>query len=610
MKGRVSKDDKEFHLRKITYVDYKLIEMDRVLTMLFPRLKFGGYSSRRAASKSDLHLDYFIEEFFMHDAKVVEAARALRRDQRFLETYLKTRVIQPEWFPELNATERKTLSNLMDALQNKDAQDAVWFEGLHNEPETPGIIRKWIETDLMDVVNRGKPNQAIAAPRPLHGNTYKFRNAKHTRDYGAAEQIYWMLNSARGGRGQTSIDTLKKFFFTGLDTITDRYDPRIVVDVETQALLHLDQQITRDTKDSKEPERYPPICVGQADLMADDVLRLMAYQNYMPRSVLVDYLKVILAFHLALYHLKLFKLLPSIIARGASDTVCTPGRCISDASNTEAPLQMCPYRIGILMEMGDTNNKRMVELARQCWDMHSRRVPGYIQSHLTLKKLDEMALYLNKRARLTMPAVGYFSIEDLLDLLTSNYSKDREEYFSGRLIAFVEANAEGNELDPELRKILELGLSNFDTYVELLVAIRSNHHRDYITQCLDAFCLKNTDSGILRQPRVRGGARYFSLGSRLLEVLLQIAVLQPDGNKFSTREIRIEELLSFLRSRYGIYIDRLPVEEHFSPPSIIDQQALRKNVETFKTRLREIGFFRDLSDAYYTQTVTSRYTID
>jgi hypothetical protein len=37
--------------------------------------------------------------------------------------------------------------------------------------------------------------------------------------------------------------------------------------------------------------------------------------------------------------------------------------------------------------------------------------------------------------------------------------------------------------------------------------------------------------------------------------------------------------------------------------------ALRRNVESFKGRLREIGFFRDLSDAYVTQTITPRYAI-
>ena len=43
IKGR----DKEFRTPKTTYVDFKHIEMDRVLTMLFPRLKYDGYASRR-----------------------------------------------------------------------------------------------------------------------------------------------------------------------------------------------------------------------------------------------------------------------------------------------------------------------------------------------------------------------------------------------------------------------------------------------------------------------------------------------------------------------------------------------------------------------------------
>jgi hypothetical protein len=42
----------------------------------------------------------------------------------------------------------------------------------------------------------------------------------------------------------------------------------------------------------------------------------------------------------------------------------------------------------------------------------------------------------------------------------------------------------------------------------------------------------------------------------------------------------------------------------------LDRQALRGNFEAFKTRLREIGFFQDLSDAWITQTVTPRYRIE
>jgi len=89
------------------------------------------------------------------------------------------------------------------------------------------------------------------------------------------------------------------------------------------------------------------------------------------------------------------------------------------------------------------------------------------------------------------------------------------------------------------------------------------------------------------------------------------AVLRPGGVVgYHTAPLRIEEVLLFLRERYGLYIDRLPPGDGFGTPSIQDRAALRENVVAFTARLREIGFYRDLSDAYVTQTVTPRYVID
>jgi hypothetical protein len=99
------------------------------------------------------------------------------------------------------------------------------------------------------------------------------------------------------------------------------------------------------------------------------------------------------------------------------------------------------------------------------------------------------------------------------------------------------------------------------------------------------------------------------LGSHLLEVLLQLAVLERGDGRLYTRELRIEDLLTFLRERYGLFIDRLP-EDRDANRSLLDRRALRLNLEAFKRRLREIGFFQDLSDAYVTQKVSPRYSID
>lgn len=66
--------------------------------------------------------------------------------------------------------------------------------------------------------------------------------------------------------------------------------------------------------------------------------------------------------------------------------------------------------------------------------------------------------------------------------------------------------------------------------------------------------------------------------------------------------------MDFLRFRYGLHIDRLPNGAQANS-SILDRRALRLNLEAFKRRLREIGFFDDLSDAYVTQKVSPRYAI-
>ncbi len=546
VKGR----DKEFRIPKTTYVDFKHIEMDRVLTMFFPRLKYDGYGSRRPPRGGDLTIEEFLEDFLEH----------------------------PEW-----------------------------FAGFERYPE---VVTRWIETDLMDVVNRGKANQAVAAPRPLHGNTYKFRNAKHTRDYGAAEQIYWMLFYARKGKGQAARDALKQFFFPGIDLVTDRYDPNMSVDVETQAILRLDHQVTQDMKDSKEPSRFPPLCIGQADLLADDVLRLLAYEPYIPRSVLVDYLKTLLAFHLALYHLKLMHMLPTMVKQQAGNDLCSIKDCPANPGQDDA-LEGCPYRVAVVVDMGDANNEHMAELARKSADRFYRQIPAFVHANYVVKKLDEMAEYLNKKTgKLATPSSGFFTVGDLVALLKPEYDTDREAYFKFRLASLIEGSSAGaDELDPEIREVTAMGLGDFESFIEILMAYRGKYHRQYITECLDSLLLKNKDTGLLAQARTKGSPRRFVLGSKLLEVLIQIAVLTQENWRFATREIRIEELLAFLRERYGLFIDRLP-EFNQNCGSILDRRALRLNLEAFNRRLREIGFYEDLSDAYVTQKVTPRYAIE
>jgi hypothetical protein len=73
--------------------------------------------------------------------------------------------------------------------------------------------------------------------------------------------------------------------------------------------------------------------------------------------------------------------------------------------------------------------------------------------------------------------------------------------------------------------------------------------------------------------------------------------------------LRVDEFLAELRDRYGLYIDSFPPGDDLGGAGIADQAALRANRAAFVARLREIGFYTDLSDAYITQTILPRYSL-
>jgi hypothetical protein len=119
--------------------------------------------------------------------------------------------------------------------------------------------------------------------------------------------------------------------------------------------------------------------------------------------------------------------------------------------------------------------------------------------------------------------------------------------------------------------------------------------------------MKNTDYGFLADGRSRKHPRRAVIGSRLLETLVQISVLESEpGGGFYSRSLSIDELISKLRSRYGIVINGLN-ESRFDDANLETHLAFKENVDAFKTKLRQIGFYTDLSDAYILQKIRPRY---
>jgi hypothetical protein len=525
----LTKPDKDFIYSKITLMDFKTNSMERVLVSLLARLKNNGNTST---------------------------------------------VIRKEGV-EL------TVPGLVDEyLQNPEQ-----FQGFQEHAD---VVRSWFETHLVDIVNRGKKNAALASPRPLHGYVYRFRNAKYSKVYGIDKQIYELLNSV-GREGQMALTSLRAFFFPEEDPLTGSNQKEVLIDVETEALQYLKSQVKRDTPSKDREINFKPLCFVAPRVFAEDITRLLAYRDHVPRSVMVEYLVTLMGFHLGLYLLRMIHVVPQLVEARGELAPCAGGsacRCLQP----------------LLVDVAGLPKTGMAKLAERSMAQHTNQIPVFVRANFTARKLEDYASHLRKTR--SMPLEG---LADVLRLTGPKHTADREGYFQHRLARLLDDQPE-DELPPEQERLLELATTNMDKYIELIVFERSEYHRKFVNQALDSFFFKNSPSAMLHQSSGHGSPRRFVMGGRILEVLLQIILLQPGGQHgFHTGPLRFTELLEQLRTRYGIHIDRLPPA--MGEPSVADHAALRENVEAMKIRLRELGFYRDLSDASATQFVSPRYTV-
>lgn len=544
---QLSKQDQVFRTPSIFHVDPKTIDLERVLINLFMLMKYDGH-------------------------------RPISRKRSTVTT---------------------------DSLLQKLITTSEVVEGFERYPE---IAAKWIESDVVDMVFRGNPNrEAIVAPRPLHLDSYKQRNPNKIRDYNASDQIFSMLNFT----DPALLNELKHFLGTGLKDVqlTDSdYDNKIInkLDLITLVIMRLVQGQELVDQKGRSPQSVirPPLLGAQAALMCDDIRRLLAYKDKMPRHILIEYVKVMMGIHLALYALRLFNELPRWVRdKHAPDSA-------SDVFDPIAPNYSEAFSepLELLVDMTDNSSSRMGYLSVWSATQHYDRINDYIRAVFAVNVLIPYAA--------TTPAIDLKLIRQddppirkLINLLAKP-PITFQGYFVSKLNGLFADEAADHVEKPEVLAIKEMDLSEYEKYVELITQERSKFHRDYLTELLDACSQKNTEAGLLVQSQGRKRPRRFHLGSRLLEILVQLAVLEETtAGNYRTRVIRVNEFIDWLRLRYGFVINGLD-SAYVDRAELIDNEAFLQNIQALKDRLREIGFYTDLSDASNAQTLRPRYKLD
>lgn len=479
------------------------------------------------------------------------------------------------------------LPSLVKLMETSDR-----FVGFDTRPD---IAEAWLSGDLLEIMNRDKPGrETVVGPRPFHLNAFKLANPKAVADYGASMQVWAMLFHA----DRPLLSRLKEFFGRGLDPALDRYDKSTSLDLETLAVLGLVDQVSVNHATTPAPDPIKPLCLGQGRLMAEDLRKLLAYEESVPRHVLANYVRTILGLHLTLLVLRLLKLLPDWVSRatrGESSPACAIDDVVSDDASA------CPYSLEIVVDLTDDPASSTAALSRASLTSHFDRISPYVRAVILLNRVKDFATVQAAAGKCEPPR----TVTDLLRLL-SDPPSEMDGFFTAR-IADVLTQGPDEEEEPIVTSILHLtGLSQLDKYVELVCLQRMRNERSKMIHLTDSLGQKNKPGGFLRQTAGARAPRWFVLGSHLLETLVQISVLGSDNSgRLESKPVLLNDFSEWLRQRYGfvIYAPAFKVV----PPE--EQDAWRRNEQALRERLHQIGFFTDLSDAFNSQTLRPRYKV-
>lgn len=495
-------------------------------------------------------------------------AKAVNIDNVFVNLFmlLKHNGIRPRQRARSNSfIDLETLQRVFAKLEEDGA-----VKGFSENKEAAVL---WMRSNLVNMVFRGNlDKEKISSLRPIHLESYRVRNAAHTRDYNTADQVYLML-----GANPKVKEDLKSFLMEGWDNTTNKINIKDGLDVDSLGLLHIIKNIKPGFLDTNSSlNQIKPLLEKQAKLYCDDVRRLLVYKRKIPRNVVVDYLKTITSFHLSIYIQKLVYQLPKMIEKGS----------IEHEDNWN-----------IVIDATDNNESKIAKLASADAENLTNSIYDYIKAtfqvnaalrRLKLEKTDSSNL--NKALSVLSEKPSGFEIyfETQWDNLYNSLEDDDREL---------------------IKDMVKYEDTYFDKYIELIVKARGAYQYRYHVQLIDNLAQKNTERGFMSQGRSKKHPRRFVLGTRLLETLVQILVLDVADDKFTTKTLSIEELIENIRNRYGLIINGLS-EERFNEADLITHLAFKENVESFKMKLRQIGFYNDLSDAYILQRIRPRYELN
>ncbi len=487
------------------------------------------------------------------------------------------------------------------------------------DPDRKELLTSWFESHFTIMSRRGKAKGGVyrlAGLRPLHFGVIKLFNPQVTRQDRYLSDFYFNALKDDPELTTNPDSLLKQFFGVGVknygesdfkidEQALSNMAERKQLDIELLFMLRLLEPFEADMFGNRQQDQVPAfsfLCPEQIELMRQDLKLLFLYKNHIPRRELINYMSTLMVFHAAQYFYQIVRITNYMVKQGAlpppRGNVPKPGEARSHT----------PFAMDFFCDMTQGHSVLVDELSKRRFIEHFKEIENYFRSAFYMKKLEEFAgPYMS-------PQQKSLRGRDYIEFLLKGYKShsDQAGYFARDLQSIREngRDEETGDLNPEVERIIDIcnqrRVSKLDTFVEILYHFQYTTLREQHRKLLAGLCGSDLDRGFMAgRGRTR---RKYVIGNELLEVLIQLAVLgqRASDGKWQSRPITIQEFVDWLAGRYGLLIDKLGLDDKDDE---LTNRALATNLEALKTRLRQLGFFTDLSDASNSQVITPRFQI-
>lgn len=484
------------------------------------------------------------------------------------------------------------------------------LEGFDSD-EGRRLLGRLVRTSLvvMGAVGKSRIGEQIVALAPYTLLAHKPGYPMQTGRLRAVDSYVYQVLKEEMGSHHYLKELFKKYFGKGtllgpIPRLGGGYDGTTEVDVLTRIhLAFMDSFESVGCSPSKKKEsRNADLCRGVSAEIGKDLLRyLFAYHDRMPIEELSRKFLALLNFELFIYTQKLVHGLNAL----ATDPANLPSAFRS---------QFEPSMPEIYVDFTRSPSSLSSEVSAACVRRDLESLLQFMRNSRLVAQLDSYGSALARapagQASETSesPAQG---VQRLLLLRTSQAMTDISAAARLDERRIREHNQVESEDDVDPLADVEFLLSEAQDDVERVVHLTMASQGKALYQSLTKWFwgtggLVKTNG--LLHGRLKGKASWrYEPSDELLVVLLQVAAARlstsADGSNYR-QPIRLPDLLEFLRTRFGLVVER-PVSPYEGAEFAA---AARENLQAMLGRLRQMGLFRDLSDDFTVQTLETEPT--